>query len=380
MNTTRQRLSAERSRQLTRLLTITKTANMKALMEASELAKVIARVAVDIGKSEQMADAFPSLWPKIAPPGEYYAIGADWFVSTDASVTMFDVVDLLDAGAALDEDFLTYLKCLTELHKRRRKFGLILQRQPLPTMVQVSPRALMEYGPDFPPEALASWLTWRKFLYDLDNRSAQETGYLFEPILAAAIGGEPKSARKRVVHREDDPSKGRQVDCWKILPDGTALAYELKLRVTIAASGQGRFAEELSFAKDCRSSGAKPILVVLDPTENDKLAGLQAAYREVGGEACIGDAAWCHLEQEAGDTMASFVERYVRVPVASVSSFENAIDGDPERRALVLKDLSAKIVGDELTISLGGYCRVVQRHEDQSLAFEDDKDVDEEAF
>jgi hypothetical protein len=32
---------------------------------------------------------------------------------------------------------------------------------------------------------LAEWL------YDIDNRSAQETGYLFEPILAAAIGGIP---------------------------------------------------------------------------------------------------------------------------------------------------------------------------------------------
>ena len=33
MNATRQRLSSERSAQLTRLLTITKTANMRALME-----------------------------------------------------------------------------------------------------------------------------------------------------------------------------------------------------------------------------------------------------------------------------------------------------------------------------------------------------------
>lgn len=195
MNATRQRLSAERSQQLTRLLTITSTANMRALMAASELAKVIALVAVDIGKGQQMDRAFPALWPRLAPPAEYYALGVDWFTTEDATVSTFDVVDLLDAGMELDQDFMTYLGCLTKLHQRRRKYGLILQRQPLPTMVQVSPRALMEYGPDVPPEALASWLTWRKFFYDLDNRSAQETGYLFEPILAAAIGGEPKSAR-----------------------------------------------------------------------------------------------------------------------------------------------------------------------------------------
>ncbi len=348
---------------------------MRALMEASELAKVIALVAVDIGKGEHMAEAFPDLWPRLVPSQEYYALPVDWFTVTDTAVTAFNVVDLLDAGAGLDPDFVTYLRCLTELHKRRRKYGLILQRQPLPTMVQVSPRALMEYGPDFPTEALASWLTWRKFFYDLDNRSAQETGYLFEPILAAAIGGEPKSAKERVVRRTDDPAKGRQVDCWKVLPDGTPLAYELKLRVTIAASGQGRFAEELSFARDCRSSGVKPILVVLDPTENDKLAELQAAYRAVGGEAHVGDAAWGHLEDEAGSTMAAFIERYVRVPVASVSSFEKTIEGDALRRSLVLQELNAKLEGNNLTISLGGHERRIERHEDQSLAEGDETDA-----
>jgi len=336
-------------------------------MEASELAKVIAFVAVDIGKGEEMERTFPVLWPKLAPQQDYYGTAADWFTTPDATVTSFDVVDMLEAGMSLDQDFMTYLKCLTELHKRRRKYGLILQRQPLPTMVQVSPRALMEYGPDFPPEALASWLTWRKFFYDLDNRSAQETGYLFEPILSAAIGGEPKSARERVVRRTDDPSKGRQVDCWKVLPEGQPLAYELKLRVTIAASGQGRFGEELSFARDCRSSGATPILVVLDPTENDKLTGLQAAYREAGGAAYVGDEAWAHLEDEAGATMASFIERYVRVPVASVSSFEKAIEGDAAKRSLILQNLQAQLEGNELTISLGGHQLRIERHEDQSL-------------
>lgn len=373
---TRQRLSAERSRQLTKLLTITSTANMRALMEASELAKLIALVATDIGKGEEMARAFSALWPKIAPQQGYYDTAVDWFIAPDATVTSFDVVDMLEAGTSLDQDFMTYLKCLTELHKRRRKYGLILKQQPLPTMVQVSPRALMEYGPDFPPEALASWLTWRKFFYDLDNRSAQETGYLFEPILAAAIGGEPKSARERVVRRADEPTKGRQVDCWKALPDGTLLAYELKLRVTIAASGQGRFGEELSFARDCKDSGARPILVVLDPTENDKLTELQAAYREAGGDAYVGDAAWRHLEDEAGATMASFIERYVRVPVASVSSFEKAIEGDAAKRSLILRDLQAKLLGNELIISLGGHERRIERHEDPSLATDGEDDTE----
>ena len=365
------RLSSKKSQELTKLLTITKTATLKAIMDTSELAKVIAVVASDIDKSAEMAAAFPLFWDDCAPPRDYYALSLEWFTAPNDKVTLHDVVEMLDYGKRLDEDFITYLECLMELHKRRRKYGMILQRQPLPTMVQISPRALMEYGPDWQPEALASWLTWRKFFYDLDNRAAQETGYLFEPILAAAIGGEPKSAKEVVIRRAGDPTKGRQVDCWKYdAINGVSLAYELKLRVTIAASGQGRFAEELSFPVDCLSSNAKPILVVLDPTENEKLTALQKAYRDAGGEAYVGDAAWNHLEEEAGATMAKFIERYVRVPVSRISSFEKAIEGDPSRRDLVLLDLSAKLEGNGLTIALGEHERYVVRHEDPRLSEE----------
>lgn len=367
-NTKPRRLPAERSQQLTKLLTISKTATMSAVMAPAELARIIAVVCRDIGKAAELASAFPTLWSEISTQSEYYALRPEWFATPARSMSNYDLVDLLKFGESLDDDFSIYLKCLTELHKRRRKYSLILQRQPLPTIIQVSPRALMEYGPDFPPEALASWLTWRKFFYDLDNRSAQETGYLFEPILAAAIGGEPKSASEKVVCRAGDNAKGRQVDCWKVLPDGTALAYELKLRITIAASGQGRFSEELSFAEDCQKSGAKPVLVVLDPTANDKLTEIQSVFLQQGGKAYIGDDAWSHLEDEAGPTMAAFIERYVRRPLGEISAFEAAIANDPSRRGLVLLDLAAKLNGTELSISLGDHERKIQRDEDPSLA------------
>ena len=376
MSTKPRRLSAEKSKQLTRLLTISKTATLTAVMAPSELAKIIALVAKDIGKADALAVRFPDVWPHICPDGDYYSLGADWFINTSGAVQADDLIGLLELGDSLDKDFMTYLRCLTELHKRRRKYGLILERQPLPTMVQVSPRALMEYGPDFPTEALASWLTWRKFFYDLDNRSAQETGYLFEPILASAIGGEPMSAKEKVVHRSNDPSKGRQVDCWKVEADGTSLAYELKLRVTIAASGQGRFAEELGFAADCHASGAKPMLVVLDPTANNKLRDLQAAFRQAGGECYVGDDAWGHLEEEAGPTMASFIEKYVRRPIDEVSAFESLVGEDPLRRSLVLLDLATKLEGSQLSISIGNFVRRIERHEDPALAA-DDGEIDE---
>lgn len=346
-------------------------------MVPSELARIISIVVTDIGHVGPFRRKFTEIWGHIEPQADYYSTPVSWFTECNVAINNFDLIEMLDYGQALDEDFMTYLRCLTELHKRRRKYGLILQRQPLPTMVQVSPRALMEYGPDFPPEALASWLSWRKFFYDLDNRSAQETGYLFEPILASAIGGEPKSAKTRVVRRAGDSNKGRQVDCWKVLPDGSALAYELKLRVTIAASGQGRFAEELSFAADCQESNVTPVLVVLDPTENDKLTELQSAYRAVGGNAYVGDDAWNHLEQEAGPTMAAFIERYVRIPVAAVTAFEQVVSGQPSRRSHTLLDLGAKVEGNNLTISLGAHRRTVARQEDPSLAddVEDDGDL-----
>ena len=237
----------------------------------------------------------------------------------------------------------------------------------MPTMVQVSPRALMEYG-RVEPQALASWLTWRKFFYDLDNRAAQETGYLFEPILAAAIGGEPKGARTKVVTRTNDPSKGRQVDCWKATPGRPPLAYEFKLRVTIAASGQGRIGEEHQFAVDCKNSGAIPVLVILDPTPNPTMAGLKAVYEANGGHAYIGDEAWAHLETEAGEVMARFIEIYVRAPVTEISNFEKTILGNSTKKHIGLLDFGARVSAGKLRIALGTHERVIARHEDPMLA------------
>lgn len=283
---------------------------------------------------------------------------------------------MLKSSVTRIADFTTYLRCLSELHKRRRKYALILGAQPLPTMVQVSPRALMEFG-QVDPEALASWLTWRKFFYDLDNRSAQETGYLFEPILAAAIGGEPRGARSMVVHRASDATKGRQVDCWKVLPDGTRLAYEFKLRVTIAASGQGRFAEELQFAEDCKVSQVKPVLIVLDPTMNPRLSELQEAYKARGGSAYLGDDAWAHLEGEAGETMARFIEQYVRKPVSEISKFETPATQDGGKRQFALLDFEAKCLAGEIVLNIGKHQRRIARHEDATLADHDDAPGDE---
>lgn len=370
MSTKPPRLTAEESKFLTKVTTLGSATALPVVMSPSELAKLIGVVYRDTGSEAKLEASRPGLWAKIDPVTDYYGIADEWFTAP-IDLGNLEHVALMRQAANDIDDFVTYLRCLAELHKRRKKYAMILSAQPMPTMVQVSPRSLMEYG-HVHPEALASWLTWRKFFYDLDNRSAQETGYLFEPILAAAIGGEPKGARTKVVKRSDDASKGRQVDCWKVVPNGKPLAYEFKLRVTIAASGQGRFGEELQFAEDCRSSGVVPILVVLDPTPNPRLSELKAAYEAKDGHAYIGSEAWSHLEQEAGEVMARFIEKYVRAPVTEISNFETVVNGDPSKRRLQLLDLQAQAVAGEVRLQLGTHERRILRHEDSALA--DDSD------
>jgi hypothetical protein len=239
--------------------------------------------------------------------------------------------DLAAKVFALKPDSDTYFSCLAALHKSRLKYEQILQRQAFPTFDQVGPRGLLQFG-SLPSPALAGMLFWRKWLYDLDNRAGQETGYLFEPILANAIGGTPVS-------------KGRQVDCVK-----QKLAYEFKMRVTIAASGQGRWGEELQFPVDCIESGFTPVLVVLDPTPNPKLSELVKVFDEAGGHTFVGESAWQHLEAQAGPVMSVFLERYVRQPLASLIS--EAPDPLPPMTVRLLDggDIEFKVGNDKLRI------------------------------
>jgi len=226
------------------------------------------------------------------------------------SLPLDDAFDRLFSSV---QDADTYFSCLAALYKARLKYEQILQR---------------------------------KWLYDLDNRAAQDTGYLFEPILAHSIGGAPVSSRKSPIKRHNDARKGRQVDCIR-----GRRAYEFKLRVTIAASGQGRWREELDFPVDCSRSGYEPVLVVLDPTPNPKLDELCNVFREYGGNIYIGDEAWEHLESEAGETMAVFLEKYVRGPLETLMEFA---DNDP-------CDLSLQCRGDDVVLSIGEDKLIIDR-------------------
>ncbi len=262
---------------------------------------LIARIATDLGVIERLPEI------KEGVP-EFYNSGA----LNELSIPGVDALALFQKLLEIDPNADTYFACLASLHKARLKYETILETQPIPTLEQVGPRGLLQFG-QLSSKGLATFLFWRKWFFDIDNRAGQETGYLFEPVIANAIGGTPVSAARSPVKRRSDNRKGRQVDCLV----GNR-AYELKIRMTIAASGQGRWSEELDFPLDCVASEYVPVLLVLDSTANPKLTELTNAFLAQDGEVYIGEDAWAHLDELAGPTMANFIDRYVRKPMASL--------------------------------------------------------------
>jgi hypothetical protein len=236
---------------------------------------------------------------------EFFQIAPDELSTSGDASALIAYRSLLQAGP-VDTD--TYFLSLAILHRARLKFANIVRSQAIPTLEQVGPRGLLQYG-DLSTKALGSLLIARKWLFDIDNRSAQETGFLFEPIIAGSIGGVRVSAASSPV-KSGGTGRGRQVDCLRGKD-----AYEIKIRVTIAASGQGRWQEELAYPADCEASGYAPVLVVFDGTDNPKLSELRDAFIRHGGQAYIGEEAWAHLESEAGPTMGLFVDKYIRDPL-----------------------------------------------------------------
>jgi hypothetical protein len=272
-------------------------------LTADAVRALIYIAARDLGKLDQLP----------APAGAVPELFDDAFVA-DFALAGIDPRELFAAALAVDPELETFVSCLAAIHKARLKYREVLTTQPFATMDQVGARALLQFN-QLDPGPLAALLVWRKWFYDIDNRAAQDTGYLFEPVIAAAIGGTPVAAGASPVRRSGDSRKGRQIDC--LLRDR---AYEIKIRITIAASGQGRWAEELSFPAEARASNLTPVLIVLDPTPNPKLSEVKAAYIAAQGEAYIGDEAWEHLKSTAQPEMAVFIEKYIREPIEQIFS------------------------------------------------------------
>ena len=287
------------------------------MISDSELYSLICMAISDLSWSYQEL----GVTPIDLPSSDYYQIDLNWFDQIDvAGLSTDKILASLDSCIRKDTDFALYMENFSALHRRRAKYKRILSQQPLPNMDQIGPRVLLEYG-CCDVALLANWMVWRKWIYDIDNRCAQETGYLFEPVLASCLGKEAIGARNSPIKRLDSEGKptsnGRQVDC---LVPANKTVYEFKLRVTIAASGQGRFGEELSFPVESQAAGYRPILLVLDPTPSARLIELSQRFLRCGGEVHQGEAAWLHMEQQAGSVISVFIEKYIKPAIQDIES------------------------------------------------------------
>jgi hypothetical protein len=317
-------------------------------LSETELFCLLVQCCRDLGVSASVSQ-LPDL--SVAPPGpDYYRIPLAWFQTPQAGCPSATILlESLASCVAYEADFRLYFENLAALHKRRLKYQRVLSTQPKPTMDQIGPRSLLEFG-GVEDGLLASWLVWRKWIFDVDNRAAQETGYLFEPVLASCLGGESVGSRdspvKRLNERGETTGEGRQIDCY----DGeNQLAYEFKLRVTIAASGQGRFAEELSFPREACAAGLTPVLIVLDPTPSPRLDELVAAFKTSRGKHYVGSDAWAHMESKAGKSMAVFLERYIRPPLTVMAKYG---DVAPETIQLSWSQNDIRVLGSNSDIHI----------------------------
>lgn len=332
------RLSLDQAKRISRARVLSHSHGLGVQFSDATMVKLINFIAFDVNKLCQL-DLIPDAL-KIYQ--DYYDVESAWF---DEKIEVDDFVGIYLESSMKIPEFETAFECMCEIHKRRTKFEKIQSSQKMTNIDHITPRALLEYG-QIPNKALGAYLVLRKFFYGIDNRSAQETGYLFEPILANSLGGEPYSAKASPVTRFGDGEQGRQIDC--IVEN---VAFEFKLRITEAASGRGRFNDELQLPQDCMESGYIPILIVLDDTSDDdaraKSAKLAQAYIKAGGMAYCGDEAWDYIRSEAGPTMSIFIDKYVRQPLERVSGDFSQIEAFSMEFDAEDINLSIKVEGEE---------------------------------
>lgn len=120
-------------------------------MSDRELARLVAIVLRDLGHEDRIPE-----WARDVPPDDYFEVPLSWF--TQDEHRPFDFGRFFLGCCEAVQGFAIIFRCITKLHRHRRKFEVILRTQPLPTMDQVARRGLLEFG-KLPIEGLASWLT-----------------------------------------------------------------------------------------------------------------------------------------------------------------------------------------------------------------------------
>lgn len=326
------------------------TGDAKVCISPKEVLVLLYITATDLGL--QIPTYESDKYLKVSTKGFYYVSHTD--VDSLPDISQEECFCIMENVGVTNYKNISYLYMmnLCALYRRRVKYYHILKNQSFPNAEQIVPRSLLEYG-NCENQLLADWLEWRKWIFDIDNRSAQETGYVFEPILASCLGGEPVSGKHSPVRRIDDhgnPSENRrQVDCYI---KEAAEVYELKMRVTIAASGQGRFNEEMTFPKEAQEAGLTPILVVFDGNESELLNKLKKQYEDCGGKYFIGEDAWNMLRERAGVEMGIFINKYIYPPINSMEIFlksnPHAITLSKNESQIVISGVNSEYIIDRI--------------------------------
>ncbi len=111
------KLSLEDSKFLTRIMTMGTGTKLPVLLSQSEIIKLIAVIYHDNGKGVELEAKHPGLWEKINPSNDYYEIDITWFLEP-IELRPFEHIELIQTGKEQIQDFVTYLRCLSEIHKR----------------------------------------------------------------------------------------------------------------------------------------------------------------------------------------------------------------------------------------------------------------------
>ena len=77
-------------------------------------------------------------------------------------------------------------------------------------------------------------------------------------------------------------------------------------------------------------------------------------------------------EEEAGDVMSKFIEKYVRRPIEAISGYEKEVEDRHGKKHIKLMDLHAKYESEKITLQLGAFISEIVRAEVQNLGEEED--------
>ena len=95
-----------------------------------------------------------------------------------------------------------------------------------------------------------------------------------------------------------------------------------------------------------------PVLLILDSTPSEKQDLLVKSFREHGGEAYVGDYAWQHIREQAGATISTFLDKYVKTPLEEVDNAYSASS---------LLPITLSKSGENLNISIGNFSFEIDR-------------------